>query len=836
MSSLRAVLVGLSISSAAVAYAQDEPKSEATLSPPIGDAAPTEQVATTAEAGVNAAQPDSAAPNGPATEAAAPKEKKSGSRLIEEIIVTAQKREENLMAVPISIQAFSPESLEAAGVSDQMGLSKVVPGMDVGSQAGFSTVYIRGVGTDAWLTADPSVAAYVDGVYYSFTPSVIQEFGAVERVEVLKGPQGTLFGRNAVGGAINVITKDPDFLEEKLEVQAGLSNFNSYKVRAYSNMPLMDNLAVNFSALYKKGDSYLKGSTTAGKPLFSEVTSGARVKVRWAPTDTTEAKLALVRTYTQSNGAMPLNRDPSPLGSAVGVPGAEGEYTSHVDERLYLRGDGTTFSGEIKQELPFMDVKVLASDQHHTQPYNYDFDASEKPIVSFDIPVHYADIQEGELQFLSNANSPGAEWLTATAGVFYYQNEQGFDPIRVTVANLDPRNLQANGVNLPQNLYDLLDSYYGPSSTLGGLLSNLGIPSAGVPFYTVTDTALIETKSISGYVQLTAALNEWAKLTLGGRYQREKRGVKESNTNVQALNGSDAMTIQAISWTQARDGEGNPHPLYDITKGFKPKIGLDLMPFGDDTLLYATYQEAVKAHAYNAYAIYLRPAYVKPEKTTAYEMGLKGSFFEGTTRFSIAAFYYEIKDLQTQFVSLINGGAVSFENAGTAYSKGIDFDSQIELFPSVLDGWAMTLNGAFINAKYDKYKSGSGYDENTKIFGSNHDYSGNRQVRSPKYTANAALTKTFSFDGGSLELGGNYYYNDGFFYTASNDPDYMQPSFSTVGAHVAYEFEPWKTRLSIFCDNLTDKYYTNGLLVTDFGPNYAVAPPRTYGFTVNVEF
>lgn len=754
------------------------------------------------------------------------------SRLVEEIVVTAQKREESLEDVPISVQAFSASTLEARGVVDQMGLAQATPGMDVGSQAGFATIFIRGVGTDAWLTADPSVAAYIDGVYYSFTPSIIQEFNALERVEVLKGPQGTLFGRNAVGGAINVVTKKPQFDEFVTNVDFAVENFGFYRTSFFTNLPLTDTWAINVSGFYKAWDSWLEGSTSAAKPLHKEVSSGVHAKLRWQPSDDLDVNAAVIRTAGQINGAFPVNRFPSLLGQALLVPAA-GPYEAHTDERLYLNSTGTVFSGEIRYRTDFADIKLLGSDQHHTSPYSYDFDGSQRPLVSFDIPVHYADIRQAELQILSNDSSWGSDWLTFTAGVFYYENVQGFDPIEITVANLDPRRLGAIGVNLPDVLEGALDDLFGPEGLLGRALDGI-IPPAGRPFYTVTNTALVETESLSGYLQLTADITDWFSLTLGGRYQNEKRGVKESNTRlgVNLFNGAD---IQLIPWNQARDG-AEAVPLSATTSGFTPKVSLDFRPFSNETLIYASYQEAVKAHAYNAYAIYLRPAFVKPEETTAYEIGLKTVLFDGTTRLNAAAFLYETENLQTQFVSLINGGAVSFENAGNARSVGFDFDITSELLPSLIEGWALTLNGAYIDATYTEYESGSGFHPVTGVFSSNNDYTGNRQVRSPKYSGSVALTKTWYFDTGFLEAGTDYYYNAGFFYTASNDPKMEQPSFGLIGAYMTYTYDPMGLKFRVYGRNLTDEFYTNGLLATDFGTNYAVAPPRQYGVSVGWTF
>jgi iron complex outermembrane receptor protein len=127
------------------------------------------------------------------------------NRLTEEIVVTAQKREENILDVPISITAFSGDALDAKGIGDPKTLAQSIPGVTYGETVNFSIIYVRGVGTDAFLPdSDLSVAMYLDGIYFPFANGLSQALGAIERVEVLKGPQGTLFGRNATGGAFNI--------------------------------------------------------------------------------------------------------------------------------------------------------------------------------------------------------------------------------------------------------------------------------------------------------------------------------------------------------------------------------------------------------------------------------------------------------------------------------------------------------------------------------------------------------------------------------------------------------------------------------------------------------
>jgi iron complex outermembrane receptor protein len=166
-----------------------------------GEAAPPEPVPTVA-----ADAPAAPAASEPATDANVPRNRVMAG----EIIVTAQKREESIQEVPISIQAFTPETLDAKGIHSVPELTRVTSGLQFGSFAGFPLVFLRGVGTDVFLpTEDPSVTTYIDGIYIPMSQGVAQGLGGIERVEVLKGPQGTLFGRNSTGGAISIVTRKP---------------------------------------------------------------------------------------------------------------------------------------------------------------------------------------------------------------------------------------------------------------------------------------------------------------------------------------------------------------------------------------------------------------------------------------------------------------------------------------------------------------------------------------------------------------------------------------------------------------------------------------------------
>lgn len=761
-------------------------------------------------------------------EEAAKEKPKKYSRALEEVVVTAQKREENANDVPISIQAFSPGQLAAFGVQNTTDLMKITPGLDMGTQAGdFTSVFMRGIGSEAWLSSDPSVATYVDGVYYPFSPSVAQNLKGVERVEVLKGPQGTLFGRNAVGGAINVILKKPDFEDTWTEISVSASqaeNRDIYDVGMFVNVPLTENVAMNFASTFSQDEKvFTDDSTINGKSIPPDKLFGARMMLRWQISDRVDTRLTLQGAKRDGTSTLAANINPTPLGTAVGIDGEDGRnYKVNPDLPIFGHLQSFVISSQTDWFFDSFDMKLLLSHQAHSNPYNYDYDGTSFPGASFIVHRHEADIDEAEIQFLSNEGTPFSDWLTLTGGAFYFKNEQGFDPVELTVGGLDPTNLSSIGLTLPPAIEDLLSSITEP--LLGGVKT---------PLYSLSNIGLVETESWSVFLQATANITEWMALTLGGRYQNEERGVAQSETSVRLLNGTE---IPLVKWTEARDENNNPHPLSDVTKGFTPKISLDFTPFDDGTLFYMSYQEAVKAHSYNAFAFYLAPAYVEAEETTAYEIGLKTTLFDDTVQLNLAAFRYEIENLQTQSISLTNGGALSLDTAGSSESQGWEFDIKADIFPSIFGNLVGTINGTFLDATYTDYVDGAGHDPVTGIFTQNNDFTGNNVTRSPEFTGSASIANTWLIPGGPLEATVSYYYNDGFFYAATNDPRFSQPKYDLWGAHLSYLLEESNLRITLSGQNLMDEFYTAGMLKLDFGAMASLGTRRTIGLKLDYEF
>lgn len=742
----------------------------------------------------------------------------SGNRLVEEIIVTAQKREENIQDVPLSIQAFSSDMLDAVGVLSTQDLPKVTPGLTVTAQVGYATTFLRGIGSDSFLLADPSVATYIDGVYNPFALGQFSDFGDVERIEVLKGPQGTLFGRNAVGGAVNILTKKPSLTEPVISLQTIYGSFDASKSRALISVPLTDDFAVSLSGVYNSADSHIKG-LSAGEPLARNVGKAARVKLLYEPAEWFEFQFNALRGEQDGSGTLYApNTAPSTLGTLAGIR-PQDPYAGSVNELVYSSIDNTTLSGQTRVGLPWFDAKLLASKQRIKVVQPYDFDGSAVPIAKFVGDPGFSRSRTAELQILSNQDSWGAEWLQWIAGAYYFKSKQGFDPAYLGAAATDLNNGVVLGIPVPPSLLDLIRNNLG------------GVP---IPSGTVAFTGVIGTESIAYFTQATVDLTDWAALTLGGRYQDEDREIVKSTAGL--LNSDGSITLIP---GQNYSAEKDPS-LADTTRSFDPKVSLSFHPewswLGDSAMLYVSWQKATKSSTYNVFNIYDAPDYVKPEKIEAYEAGIKTRLLDGLVTLNAAAFRYELQNQQVQLVSLLAGGAVQFENAGSLRTVGFETDAVIQLFPSLIDDLVFSGGAAVLDAKYTSYPSGSGFDPTTGLLTGNNDYTGNQVVRSPDLSGNATLLKTFHMESGSIEVAADYYYNSGFFYLAQGTANVEEKAYATVGARLSYLYEPWNFRVTVFGQNLTSTEYNLGRFPTDFGTQDARAPKANYGLRLNWDY
>lgn len=744
----------------------------------------------------------------------------SRSRIIEEVVVTAQKREEAIQNVPISIAAFSAESLDARGVFDTKALPNITSAMTISEFGGFSFIYIRGVGSDAFVpSADPSVTTYVDGVFVPTSQGFSTDFGGIERVEVLKGPQGTLFGRNSTGGAISIVTKKPGS-EFSSSANVTIGNYGEHRAKAYLNVPLTDTLGFAVDALYKTLDSQY---THTSREIVPQKSKSGRLRINWQAIDSLNIDVSYFKSVQQGTGSLvSKNVNPSPLFSVIGVVpgGTTDNRVADTDFPAFLDGGSDVASAVMTWELNPFDLKLSGADQETNSDYSaYDFDGSSLPLVAFDTRDQFTKAKTAELQLLSKPGGLLADDFTYVFGLYYLKGEGGFEQIYLKPGQPLFSAILTNPALLnliPNEAYTVLDPL------LGFLDQNIAAD--------VFARGAVGTKSISGYTQITWHATDELDLTAGGRYQDEKRYLTFADTRAY-VPATDTLTGPLLSFNLQNN----------TTTNFSSRLVASYKPV-DDTMLYVARSQGFKSGTYNVINIYTPPSFVKPELVTAYEGGMKADFLDHALRVNAAVFENRIKNKQVGFVSLLSGGAVSLDNAEKTKIRGVEFDITVTPMPDLNPGLVLTANGAYLDAEYKKYTGGQGYGRAAlnyadAIYANNNDYSGQKVERTPKWSGDIALSQTLDAgDNGEIEMAVDVYYNDGFFYTPENKDSMKEDAYSLLNGHASYKYRPWNLRVTVFGKNLLDKDYYISKFQTDFGILHTLAYERQYGLSLDWSF
>jgi iron complex outermembrane receptor protein len=739
-------------------------------------------------------------------------DKKIFNRAIEEILVTAQKRQESAQDIPISISAFSASALDARGVTEIRDLGKITPGLQFSDAVGVTIIFIRGVGTDAWLpTADPSIALYWDGVYIPQTHGVLQEFGGIERVEVLKGPQGTLFGRNSTGGAISIITKTPG-LEAETDLELSYGNFDTKRLKAYQSVPVTDNFGLSMALVASEMD-FQYTNINPDRDYEAKTAKAGRLKANWQISDSLNLNLTLVELSFEGPGSfVAKNTQPSELGATLGMRATPDDYQSLQDFPAVIDGGQSALYGTLTWSLPWFDLKALSSNQHiGTDQIQYDFDSSEMPIVGFSSPDQTTDQSTAELQIISSQDSWLADKLEWIVGAYYLESSTGYHPVNFHI-----------GTNL-LNFFGQAGGTSTPSNTLSPLIQFLPLNTPLDKGFLILLDGEMETESLSTYFQASYSVKDWLEITLGGRYQSETRTVIKSSSGV-ALSDDTYLPITDFTPRTAKDNN------------FSPKAVVSLFP-ADDIMVYLSWTKGYKSATFNIVNLYDEPTYIEPEQVTTYEIGIKSEFFDGLIRANAAVFHTQIEQLQAQFISLFSGGIVQLENAGEAKIQGFEADTLIIPMPHRNPGLSVSANFAYLDAEYTDYQNASGFDPETGFYSQDNDFSGNEIVRSPRLSGGIGITQAIQvFSADEIEFGVDAYYNSGFYYTPQNSTVAEEQTYTLYNARISYLHQHWGLRLTAFGNNFTDERYHIAQFQSDFGNTVTLAYPRLYGLRLNWQF
>lgn len=693
------------------------------------------------------------------------------------IIVTAQKREQDLQDVSASISAFGGEDLRDAGISNIEDLQTVVPNITIGDSFGFANLFIRGLGLNStFANVDPSVTVYEDGAIISQPAAQLFSFFDLERIEVLRGPQGSLYGRNATGGTINLITASPSFeFGGFAQVRGG--SHGTYESEAAFNMPLGETVAARFSAFATGNNGYGRNSVT-GNRIGTTSKWAARGQLLFEPTPDIEFTLAAeYGSENDSANALLFKRetfpgvltDSDPANDRLGAIGIGGFNTT--DPRGYASDFDPVNERETWAVTGHASWQV--SDALHLTNIASYREFNSRQIQDADLSaVVNSTVQEFafESRHFSEEFQIGLELdrLSAVAGFYYFSEE---------LSHLNAIGRTPTG------------DAFNPTATGGG--RRVYLTGEGQ-----TDTWALFWNAV---YELTDTLS----IKAGGRFTRDRREIdNEGYVFVGAPPGTQL-------YFPGPDG-------VRVFKDYTNEAGLEWRP-NSDIMLYYAYSEGFKAGTGQLGTTV--GAIVDPETITNHEIGLKSTLLDGTLTFNAAAFMYAIDDLQLDqtLPAGPTGFITQFKNANRQESHGIEIDAVWR--PSRV--FRAQLSGAYQVTEFGSFLSVNPANPAQVP----EDIEGNWARNTPRWSGSAMLEYDIPLEnGGAFTLRGDGSYRSKLYFTEFNEDFMSQGSYALFNAQIRYTFPNEDLRVSFWVDNLTNELVE--------GANFAVATSRVTGRTL----
>jgi iron complex outermembrane receptor protein len=752
---------------------------------------------------------------------------KRANRLLEEVVVTAQKREENSQDVPITMAAIGGQKLEAFGIEDTADLQKITPGLTFTEQYGYTLIYLRGVGSEAFLpNAEPSVATYIDNINIAGSHGKQDAIGPVERIEVLKGPQGTLYGRAATGGAISIVSKSLPTEGYSAELTLNSGNYNAQHILAYGDAALTENLAASVSYYHDEHDNYgeqiLYGVIQDTEQEYSK---SLRAKVRYFLGDYVTLT-GIAQQSDQLIGESLRNENIRPAGLAIGKAPDEPDriYKNNVEGLVASESHLYGFIADLAAGP--VDLKFIYSDQESNVDNRLgahtDFDGTEEERTSFHTYDEPTFQKTYELQITSNADTWLSEDLSWVAGLYHLEAGGGFDRIFFHVS----------GATAIGSVLDVVPEAL--RGTLGNLINdNKVILESG-------GNITIESDSI--YAQGNYFLTKDITATVGLRYQEETRGLVRNYLDV--VPGSPD-----ISYFRGDDRSQNINvanfSVPDISdESLAPRFALQWFPT-ESIQLFTSLSRAFKSQTYNILNFFSAPDAVDKSTTTAFEIGFKSDLFDETVRLNGAIFKSITEKPIASVVSLSSGGVVRFFNAGESQTEGAELDALVQPMPNLNPGLAINMGAAYIDAVYTDYQDGSGFDEDTGLFygpGSTtqmpgRDFTGHKIARTPRFSSNVSVNQFISFGKwGDIELAVDYAFKSEFYLSSAQNPNSKQDQYELWSGRVSYNYEPWGLSLTGYVNNAKDERYFVQLLENDYGIQANYGAPKLYGLKLKLAY
>jgi len=675
-----------------------------------------------------------------------------------DIIVTAQKTSESIQRTPLAITAISGSDLAARQINSIEGVLAVTPNVQFSRYGASSRISIRGLGFDNVTTGgEQRVAYHVDGVYLSRPSSIFGSFYDVARVEVLRGPQGTLYGRNATAGAINVITNDPTDHPEGY-VAIGYGSYNRVEAQGAVTGPLADGVSARLAFDIVHRDGYGKDITT-GVDVDDESTRAVRGKLKFEPSSNF--------TYVVSGDYL-FEKDHAYATHFRGNGGIAGPASAPTE----ITSFGLLYGGVVPSNPRDSSNDLTPSAKRTVWGVN---GTGKLTLGSIDVTsiTAYRNTKfdtVADLTSLGGGKANGAGRYTQ----FEYAN-QFSQELRASYSDAWGR-LTVGG-------YYLHEALRGSNALL---LSSVSIGAAFPGFTTkgVEVGGSLKTDAGALFAQADVNITSKLKLSVGGRYSVER---KEDHDRTAFNLATPYTPTTPYVTTLIKDGE-------HTWRSFNPKVTLQYT-VRPGAMLYATYSTAFKSGGYNLGG---GQAPFAPEKLTDYEAGVKVDWLDHRVRTNVSVFHYDYKDLQA---SIITSTAIQIINAAKARVDGIEAD--IQILP--VDHLLISASGSLLNAKYRDFKTA---DPAAPGFGVQN-LSGNWMTQAPPHSAYVSAEYTIPVSTGKVVLEGDANWLGRVYFSPFNRALISQPAYALMNASIRFASDHnWS--LSVVGRNLTNKFYIVG--------------------------
>ena len=669
---------------------------------------------------------------------------------LEEIVVTAQKRSESLQEVPISIVAFSGDEIERLNISNTIDLVKNIPGMTGVNNVGLpqaAAYFIRGIGQDESVsTMDPAVGTFVDGVFMSRQIANNSRLYDLESVEVLKGPQGTLYGRNTTGGAVRIITQKPT---EETEgwVDLAYGEFETFEASAKFNFPITDNLFAKLTAFtIDQGEGFLE-NVTLNRDQWKRDATGARAQFLFVPSDRTEILFTVEQTEDNTGGIVGANKLSACCGDDI--------YKVESGlENTWAETDFTAYSMKATVDLKNdTQMEIILSDHDLTHSFNNDY--SDQVVPAYSIP-NLSDHEQKSYEMNFTGSGGNVQWA---AGVSHY---------------------------------------YEKSHVLfGDALFLFGGAVAGTFMRDLTNT----TDATAIYADFDFDLGNGWGLTIGGRYTDDDRSVDveqfidlngvpwTARTKENFMDRSGWLSTAAIG---APFDNATVEALGTLTSidvnEFTSRIVVDYQP-NDNMMFYASVGDSFKGGGW-ASRVTAASDFVdlRPEYVDNVEFGMKSQWMDDALRLNITYFNADYTDLQITAIDQVTGAFV-YSNKADAEVDGFEG----ELLYAASDNLTLFANFATLDGGYTELRPGAEgiADKDLK--------------RTPDFSYRLGVVYDTLLENGELNFTGVLNREDEYFNNQNNTPAGLRPAVSKIDLTFTYVPNDGNWRVMAGCTNCSDK-------------------------------